>query len=121
MTKEEKNNLIATSKGWTNIKERIFLSACMKTPVGYAPGTDGPYYSTIPDYSGDLNLIHDAINDELDRIDQEFYHRLETVCYENRNLLPCPAGNREIGFSGWIAHATAENLCDAYIAYFKLS
>jgi len=34
----------------------------MGTPAAYAPGTDGPYFTTIPDYLSDLNAMYEAEN-----------------------------------------------------------
>lgn len=81
-------------------------------------GTWGSEEDYIPHYSQNLNMIHELLNQHVDGLDQTFYHALENVIFRDRRL-SSPDDSFRDGFSGWIAHATARQLCEAFLTFIK--
>lgn len=106
-------------------KQQIAIAESLGyTPTPYGrwtldpAGLCGPYFDA-PNYTADRNAIHAVLESQLDRLDEslgDFYAHLERACYRERGLSPAAAtGNAITGFSGWIAHASAAALCEAYL------
>jgi len=103
---------IAQIMGWSNIQDPIIFSAVMRTPAGYAPGTDGPYFSTITDYLHDLNSCH-----EFEKYIREnslwstYCLELETVCSRTENWDYWVA----IEYAEHAIGASAPERCEAFL------
>ena len=105
---------IAESCGWEIVESPALLGIDPK---------DG-LQDFLPDYLGDLNAIHAVLESQMARLtdcDCTFYVHLERICFRERGLHESSAsGSRKLGFSGWIAHASAAALCEAYLRTLDL-
>ena len=108
MTPEQKRIAIAETCGWKLETEDHDYAEILPW---VNPDGEGARY--IPDYYYDLNAINAAELANIDKIDESFYIILEQLCYKDRGL-GNTSGRLAIGFSGWIAHASAANHAEAF-------
>ena len=112
MNKLKQRIAIAKIMGWSDIQDPIMFSALMKTPAGYAPGTNGPYFSTIPDYEHDLNCCHDFEKYIRENsLWSSYCTELETICSRTENYddwVPIEYAEHAIG-------ASASERCEAFL------
>jgi len=79
----------------------------------------GKLHQHLPDYLNDLNAIHAAINAHPTLCDSPcFYNELEQIIGRDKGINL--RGNDKTGFSGWIAHATAKQLAEAFLKTLSL-
>lgn len=110
MTPDEINKAIAEHLGWSDVH---FYEDDAGPPIhcGYPPGIR--HYATIPNYSGDLNAMHEAEKtlDEDQQVDYSLW-KLSSVtnCYSK-------ASQRRHGCTlNWIiATATAPQRAEAFL------
>jgi len=104
--------LIAIAKvcGWTEFED----CTCGFHPRAFAP-IKGNHKKHLPFYIDDLNAMHEAIHAKIDVIGATsfFYDELESII--GRDLGFNIKVKDNLGFSGHIAHATAPQLCEAFL------
>ena len=104
---------IAEACGWTFITHGDH-------PYGLPPNDKTALReSVLPDYLNDLNAMHTAEVLNHDKFDGYYYQCLELCCFRSRNLHG-PTGTLAVGFSGWIAHASAPQRAEAFLKTLEL-
>jgi hypothetical protein len=104
VTQNQKRIIIAKHLGF---KEEVGVTGMLRWR-----DKGGTLHNFIPKYFSELNTSNQAENLSIDKLDESFYIILEQLCYKDRGLGDS-SGRLAVGFSGWIAHASAANHAEA--------
>lgn len=104
MTLEQQRIAIAEWMGWTLIKV-----AASHAPMGYADNLSGEL-RIIPDYTNDLNAIHEA-EKKLDKsLSAKYQESLVKICVTLDKLFVV---GQKYGLDGYVIHASAAQRSEA--------